>query len=93
MSKFKIAVVENELLGTLDTNEDGQPSASIKLNLNELVQEAFQKGGEIEGAKLAGFKFTLSKLIIEIDTDKDGEKLLTFEVDLGEAIDESGLLK
>jgi hypothetical protein len=93
MSKFKIEVKENELIGLIDTNEDGQPVGTLKLNLNEAFQEAFQKGGQIEGAKLAGFKFSLTKLIIEIDTDKDGEKLLTFEIDLAEAVDEIGLLK
>ena len=93
MSKFDFEIKDNQLIATGDSNEDGQPVATIKLSLNEAVQEAFSKGEAVEGVKVADVKFTGTQLIVSVDTDRDGEKLLDLTIDLAEALDESGLLK
>ena len=93
MGKFDVSAEDGALVFKVDLNEDGEPVVHGKLNFGEGIQEAFQRGEAIEGAKVVSFKFDLSKLVIAIDTDKDGEKLLELTIDLAEAIDETGLLK
>lgn len=86
--KVKLKVEEGAVLFSVDSNEDGQDSIKIKLNLGEAVQEAFQREESIEGAKIVDFKFSFTKLQLKIDTDRDGENLLELELDLGEIFDE-----
>lgn len=94
MSKGSVNVEDGKLKFALDTNEDGQPVINGHVNLSEALQEAFKKGGKIEGAKVVDVEFNLTKLVITIDTDKDGEELATIEIDLAEGVDEgTGLFK
>lgn len=94
MSKFDVKAEDGALCLGIDLNEDGEKLMMAKLNVSEAIQEALQRGEsiEVEGAKVVGFKFELTKLKLMIDTDKDGEKLLELEIDLAEALDESGLM-
>ena len=89
MSKVNFKVEDGFLKAGIDANEDGQESMNLKLSMNEAIQEAFQKGVSIEGAKVVDFKFELTRLKLVIDTDKDGENLLELDIDLAEAIDEA----
>jgi len=86
--KLKFEVKGGVLNLGVDADEDGEKSLEIKLHLTEAVQEAFDRGTPLEGAKLVDFKFEGTKLVLKLDTDKDGEALLEFEVNLAEAIDE-----
>lgn len=86
--KPSIEVKDGSLHVGIDTNADGQNVADLKLNISEAVGEAFAKGQEIEGAKVVSFKFDGPKLVLKIDSDKDGQALLEVVVDLGEAYDE-----
>lgn len=88
MSKFPIEVKDGALNFGVDSNEDGEQSVSGKLHLAEAIGEALAKGTQIEGAKVVDFKFELTKLVLKIDSDKDGQPLLELTVDLGEAFDE-----
>lgn len=93
MSKLNYKVQDNNLLVGLDTNQDGQNSLELKLNLSEAVKEAFSNGTSLEGVKPAVIKFEGTKLILVVDTDKDGEHLLTLNLDLIETLEEIGFLK
>ena len=86
--KVNYEVKDNALNVGLDSNEDGQNSVSLKVNLSEALGEAFQKGTAVEGAKVVEVKFELTKLKVVLDTDKDDENLLELEIDLAEAFDE-----
>lgn len=88
MGKLNYEVKEGVLHMGADSNEDGENSISLKLHLNEAIQEAFKKGEAVEGVKVVGFKFELTKLKLQLDTDKDGENLLELEIDLAESFDE-----
>lgn len=89
MSKGKVEFKDGALNFELDTNEDGEASVKVKLNLTEAFEEAFDRGGKVEGAKVVDFRFELTKLYLKIDTDQDGEDLLELTLDLGEAFDEA----
>lgn len=93
MSKYNIGVEGETLKVGLDLNEDGQEVVTLKLSLKEAVQEAFTKGGKIEGVKVVDFRFELTQLVLKIDSDQDGETLAEIRIDLAEAIDEAGVLK
>lgn len=93
MSKIKYDIQENNLVIGLDANEDGQNSLEVKLSLSEAIQEAFKKGVAVEGVKSATVKFEGTKLIVVVDSDKDGEALLTLSADLFEGLEETGALK
>jgi len=86
--KFKFEVKEGKLAFAIDANADGEASIKGALSVAEGIQEVFSRGGQVEGAKLVDFSFALTKLSLKIDTDRDGEELLSIEIDLGEAFDE-----
>lgn len=88
MSKVNYAVKDGNLNIGVDSNEDGQNSVTIKLNLTEAIQEAIFRGDAVEGAKVVDFSFQFTKLVLKIDTDRDGEALLELEIDLAEVFDE-----
>ena len=88
MSKFDVIFKEGSLVFGLDLNEDEKKSISCKLHLNEGLEEIIKRGEPIEGAKVVDFRFELTKMILVLDTDKDGEKLFELEVDLAEAFEE-----
>lgn len=91
--QFNVKVENDNLVFGADFNKDGEPSIKGKLSLTEAIKEAFMKGTAVEGVKVASLKFALTKLIVVIDTDKDGQNLLEIEVDLAEGLDEAGLIK
>lgn len=93
MSKTDFKIADNKLVASFDSNEDGEPVATLNLELNEAVQEAFSKGEKVEGVKVADVKFTGTQLVVTVDSDQDGENLLSLTIDLAEALDESGVLK
>ena len=73
---------------SVDADEDGEPSVSLKISLTEAMQEAIRSGTQIEGAKLVDFGFDEGKLVISIDTNLDGQPLLSLAVNLVESFDE-----
>lgn len=85
---IEVKFEEGKALFNVDSNKDGEPSLKIELNLTEAVQEIFNRGGKIEGAKVVDFSFELTKLKLKLDTDQDGEHLLDLTIDLAEAVDE-----
>lgn len=91
MSKVKYEVEGGALNVGLDYNEDGEKSLNAKLFLNEVIGELVAKGEAKEDVKVTSFKFELPKLIVVIDTDKDGENLLELELDVMEALQEAKL--
>ncbi len=93
--KFEVEFADNKLQMSLDTNQDGEKLMKASVYLSEAIQEALQRKDSvaIEGAKVVSFDFNLTKLVVKIDTDKDGEPLMELEIDLAEALDETGLLK
>ena len=50
---------------SVDANKDGDHVLNLKLDVNEAVEEAINKGTAIEGVSVADFKFEGSKLITE----------------------------
>ena len=79
------------IVGGYDGNSDGENSVSIKANLTEIYQELLAKGEAKLGVKQLSFKMSGSKIVIVADSDKDGEAVLTFEVDLLEGLQEAAL--
>ena len=88
MGKSSIKMEGNVVHIGADTNEDGENVLNAKVHMSEVIAEAFAKGEEVEGVKVVGFKFELTKLKVKLDTDKDGEAALEIEIDLAEAADE-----
>lgn len=85
---FEFGIENGELVLSLDTNKDGEPVVTLKLNLSEAVSEAFARGNSVEGVKLVSLGFEGAKLKLALDTDKDGERLVELVVDLSELADE-----
>lgn len=86
--KTPVEFKEGALHFGLDSNDDGENSINGKLNLSEAIGEAISKGTQVEGAKVADFKFEGTKLKLKVDSDKDGQSLLELELDLIESFDE-----
>lgn len=88
--KFSLNVESGKLSINLDTNQDGEPVFKASVNLSEALQETMMRKSSIaiEGAKIVELKLDVTKLKLKIDTDRDGEALLEFELDLAEAFDE-----
>ena len=88
MSKLNFDIKDKALHLGVDYNEDGESSIKMKLNMIEAVGEAFSRGEAVEGVKLVDFKFELTKMILKLDSDRDGESVLELVIDLGEIADE-----
>lgn len=93
--KVDVKMDMTSLVVTVDTNQDGQPVMTLNLSMAEALGEAmaaFKKGDKPApvnlDAKAVEVKFEGSKLVITIDSDRDGEKLATISIDLAEAFDE-----
>lgn len=94
--KGNIKVEENGsvCLG-LDTNEDGQNSITGRIFLGEGFNEILakvKKGEAVEPvsieAKSITFSFEGAVLSIGVDTDRDGEKSISLDIDMAEALEE-----
>ena len=94
MSKASIKFEDGKLVAGLDMNEDGQNSISIKMSMNEALQEgmaALKKGEKKEvtvEAKAVKLVFVDGKIAVSVDTDRDGEELLSVAVDMTESVEE-----
>ena len=88
MGKLNFDIKDKALHMGVDYNEDGENSIKMKLNMIEAVSEAFSRGEAVEGVKLVDFKFELTKMVLKLDSDKDGEEVLELVIDLGEVADE-----
>lgn len=88
MGKISQKVEDNKLKVAVDSNEDGEASLALQLNISEGIQEAMRTGTAVEGVKPASIKFNGTKMIVVIDSDKDGESSLELTVDLMESVDE-----
>ena len=86
MVKFDIA--DDTMNLDIDSNNDGEKVVRLSLNISEAIKEAVSRGKAVEGVKLAAFEFQGSKLVILLDTDKDGTPLMALDIDLMEAFDE-----
>lgn len=85
---------DGHIVAGIDSNKDGENSVSVKLSIAEALQEGFAalKKGEkkeiVVDVKSVRYKFEDGKIIVEVDTDKDGEALLTVDVDMAESFEE-----
>ena len=93
IKNFEANFEDGQLKMHVNSNRDGEKLLSVKVDLNEGLQEILKRGDKLEGAKLVGFEFAFDKIKIQLDTDQDGEKLLELELSLAEALDESGLME
>ena len=97
--KLEFKVEGGKISFAADLDQDGKKSIDGFVSLTEAMQEAFKRGEsvELEGAKVASFKIELTpqpRVVIEIDTDKDGEKVMKLYVNFAESLDEAkSLLK
>ena len=80
MSESKFEVKDGKVVAQYDKDQDGKPSASLELSLSEAISEAFQRGEAVKGVKSADIKFEGTDLVVSIDSDKDGEKLLVLKL-------------
>ena len=82
------------IVGILDTDKDGKPAVESRIFLKEGFEEgmaAIQKGEEKTisvDAKKVDFKFTAEGIEVLVDTDQDGEPVMSTKVYTGEAFDE-----
>ena len=88
VKKFEFGFKDGAIEFGADPNQDGQKFLVGKIYLSEAFQEAFKKGEKVEGAKLVDFQFDKNKLVIKVDTDKDGEPIADLLFDLAESVDE-----
>lgn len=94
MAKFDVVFEDGSLKAKVDPNEDGQAVVDLDLVVSEALEESLKRGDnpEMPDAKVVDFKFEGGKLSVVLDTDKDGQRLLSLNVDLAEALDEVGLM-
>jgi len=85
---FSADVVDGNFEFSVDSNKDGESSLKGKLGFGEAFQEAFKKGEAVPGVKVVDFEFQLTKLVLKLDTDRDGESMFELELDLAEVADE-----
>ncbi len=94
MSKASIKFEDGKIVAGLDTNEDGENSVEVRLNLKEGFEEGFaalKKGEEKTisvDAKAVNFVFKDNSIFVVIDTDKDGEELMDVKIDISESFEE-----
>jgi hypothetical protein len=88
MTKVQTDFDDKVLSVSLDLDEDGKKSFSLKMFNSEAIEELFKRSEPKEGVKIAKFEFRNGGLYIEIDTDRDGEPLLILEANPFEAWDE-----
>ena len=93
VKKFEIGMKDGAFVAKVDSDQDGIPVIDAKVNINEAIQEAFQRQDAVEGVKVLDFSFTGTMLVLKLDTDKDGEKVLELNINLMEGLDETGILK
>ena len=86
--RFSHEFNKNEVYLRTDLDKDGIPSFTCKLVLSEIIQEVFLNGGSVPGMKLTSFRFDNGLLRIGIDSNRDGEESLMFNLDLREVFDE-----
>ena len=85
---------DGKIIGGLDSNKDGELSLGLELSIGEALEEAMgamKKGEKVEvtvEAKAVKYSFEDGKIKITVDTDKDGEVLLSAYVDMAEAFEE-----
>lgn len=94
MSKGSLKFEDGKIVAGFDSNEDGQASAGLELKVSEAVEEglaAMKKGEkkvvELE-AKKVSLEFEEGKVKVSVDTDGDGEAMLSAFVDLQESFEE-----
>lgn len=92
MDKLNISFKENALEFGVDLNNDGQNAIKGKLYLNEALQEIIKRQKAVENARVVSFRFEGTKLILELDTDKNGEKLFELIIDFLETFEEAPYL-
>lgn len=94
MSKGNVKYKDGKLVAGLDTNEDGENLLTLKLNVNEAIQEALDKLSKGEESKVAldvkkvELEFGVGGMKLKVDTDQDGEHVLEVDLSFSEAIDE-----
>lgn len=92
MSKLNAEFKDNKFTLGVDTNEDGENSIQLSVNLSEALQEIISRGEKLEGAKLVEFEFGLGGMKLKLDTDQDGEELLELEIKFAEIVEEGTAL-
>lgn len=94
MSKANLEFKDGKIIAGLDMNEDGENSISLKLDVNESVQEGLsklKKGEESKvelEAKKVDVEFGMGGVKVKIDLDQDGEHFLELDLSMSEAFDE-----
>ena len=78
---------------SLDKDQDGKKSLTLKINMGEVLMEAFKKGEKIEGMKKVSFDFSGGTMKMIVDTDQDGEPAVELEMEVMEALNEAGIVK
>ena len=89
MNKFNLEIKDSKVIGSYDGNADGEKSASISLDLKEILGEVLSKGEAKLDVKSLSVKMELTKLKIQFDSDKDGEPVGEIVLDFAEAFDEA----
>lgn len=78
----------------VDTNEDGEPVAELKIRPGEILDEVMSKlsgGEEIEmqvPAQMVTLRAVNGRFEIAIDSNLDGEESVILSVNVGEIIEE-----
>ena len=73
---------------SMDLDQDGKKSFDLHVNNNELIQEILKRDDAKDGVKLVEFGLEDGQLVLKLDTDKDGENVLSLRINAFEAWDE-----
>lgn len=85
---FNVEVKDGKANLSVDPNKNGVPVLKLSMDLSEAAQEVFLRGDSIEGAKIVGAELVGSNVVLELDTDKDGETSVKVEIPLTEVFSE-----
>ena len=85
---------EGNIVAGMDYDKDGKDSVKVSLSVSEALEEAmakFSKGEKAEVVltnQVVRIAFEDGKVVLAVDTDRDGEDLARVEVDMAESFDE-----
>lgn len=87
--KLDFSVEEKTVTMKTDFDQDGKESSKLTLFMSEAIQELVDKGVKKEDVKIVDFELSPMGIKLVLDTDRDGEALMSYEVSFGEAFGEA----
>lgn len=87
--KLKVSFKEKSLGVAFDGDQDGEASVKLDAHLEEVYQELLDRGEAKIDVKTLSVKMDGGKITLQLDTDRDGEPVLSLMLDGAEGLSEA----